>query len=284
MRNKEGFHVTKFICLFLLITSYVQGFQIVPMNSPYDASEVRIVPVSPSPESNTITLKMIFPRPYENKRKSPVNVQLRVEGFPLGTLTQNNRAKELYNDPDGQAIHVIIDNEPYLIYNQSLEDSFDENREYYDKLMSFYIPFVLKPGQHVIRCFPARSYGESLKGSGCFTSEVFYFQDRKKTDTLNINLTQPYLTYNEPHGRYPAHKANPILLDFYLSNCQLSTDGFKVRVGIDGKMVRMLTRWVPYYLYGMSRGKHTIKMELLDKNNQVVPGFFNVVEREIEIE
>ena len=281
---ENGCRVKKFICLFLVIASYVFGAEIIPTGMSYNDTEMRIVPVTASPEANTIILKMIFPRPYENKRKMPVNVQLRIEGFPLGTLTQNDRAREIYNDPNGQAIHVVIDNEPYLIYNQSVEDSFDENREYYDKTISFPIPFVMKPGQHVIRCFPARSYGESLKGEGCFTAEVFYFQDRKKTDSMNVNLNKPFLTYNEPQGRYPAHQSNPLLLDFYLSNCQLSVDGYKVRVGIDGKMVRVLTRWVPYYLYGLKSGKHTIKLELLDKDNDVVPGFFNVVEREIEIE
>lgn len=274
----------KLIFLFILLLSYAQGFEIVPTSVPYRDAEVRIVPVKPTPEANTITLKMIFPRPYENKRKTPVNVQLRVEGFPLGTITQNDRAKEIYNDPDGQAIHVVIDNEPYLIYNQSVEDSFDENREYYDKILSFHIPFVLKPGQHVIRCFPARSYGESLKGDGCFSAEVFYFQDRKKSDTMNVNLQKPYITYNEPQGRYPAHKADPLLLDFYVSNCQLSGDGYKVRLSIDGKLTRVITQWTPYYLYGLSSGKHTVKLELIDKDNHVVPGFFNVVERQIDIE
>ena len=168
--------------------------------------ELRIVPVSPTPGSNTIVLRMIFPRPYENKRKNPVNVQMRVEGFPLGTMTQNDRAQQVFNDPEGQSIHVIIDNEPYLSYHQAVEDSFDENREFYDKIMSFAIPFNLKPGQHVIRAFPARSYGESLKGDGCFAAEIFYFQDRKKTDSMTIDLTKPYLTYNEPQGRYPVHR------------------------------------------------------------------------------
>lgn len=271
------------ICLFLGLMTYGQGEPIVPVHAPSDG-EVRIVPVRPSPEPSTTSLKIIFPRPFENKRKSPVNVQLRIEGFPLGTITQNDRAAEIYNDPQGQAVHVIIDNEPYLIYNQSVEDSFDENREYYDKILTFHIPFGLKPGQHVIRCFPARSYGESLKGEGCFASEVFYFQDRNQADSMNMNLQKPYLTYNEPQGRYPAYKSDPLLLDFYISNCQLSADGYKVRISIDGKVSRMLTQWVPYYLYGLGSGKHKIKLELLDKDNHVVPGFFNIVEREIELE
>ncbi|MBF5060163.1 hypothetical protein [Candidatus Neptunochlamydia vexilliferae] len=250
----------------------------------YGVDNVRVVPVAPSPEPNTVVTRIIFPRPHENKRKAPINVQLRVEGFPLGVITQNDRAKEIYNDPEGQAIHVVIDNEPYLIYNQSFEDSFDENREYYDKIVSFHIPFNLRPGQHVIRAFPARSYGESLKGRGPFTSEVFYFQDRKKSDTMNVDLKGPYLTYNEPQGRYPASQSNPILLDFLLSNCDLSSDGYKVRLTVDEQEIQLLTDYVPYYLYGLSPGKHTIKLELLDKNGALVPGFFNVTEREITID
>ncbi|MCB1110605.1 MAG: hypothetical protein KDK64_06445 [Chlamydiia bacterium] len=250
----------------------------------YGIDEVRVVPVKPTPEANTVVTKIVFPRPYENKRKTPVNVQLRVEGFPLGVITQSDRKGEIYNDPEGQAIHVIIDNHPYLIYNQSFEDSFDENREYYDKIVSFHIPFSLNPGMHVIRAFPARSYGESLKGTGPFAAEIFYFQDRKKTDNLNIDLQKPYLTYNEPQGKYPAGKGDPILLDFLLSNCELSRDGYKVRLTIDGKAVETLTEGAPYYLYGLSPGKHTVKLELLDKDNRIVPGFFNVTERDIEID
>lgn len=246
--------------------------------------ELRVVPVSSSPESNTIVLKMIFPRPYENKRKNPVNVQMRIEGFPLGTMTQNDRASQIFNDPEGQSIHVIIDNEPYLAFHQAVEDSFDENREFYDKIMSFAIPFNLKPGQHVIRAFPARSYGESLKGDGCYTAEIFYFQDRKKADNLAVDLKKPYLTYNEPQGRYPIHEADPVLLDFYLSNCELSSDGYKVRLYIDGKLARTLTKWTPYYLYGLPKGTHKIKLELIDKEDRLVPGFFNVVQREITIQ
>ncbi|CCB88952.1 hypothetical protein [Simkania negevensis] len=246
--------------------------------------ELRVVQVSPSPESNTIVLRLIFPRPYENKRKNPVNVQMRIEGFPLGTMTQNDRAGQIFNDPDGQSIHVIIDNEPYLAFHQAVEDSFDENREFYDKIMSFAIPFNLKPGQHVIRAFPARSYGESLKGDGCFAAEIFYFQDRKKTDNLEVDLKKPYLTYNEPQGRYPLHESDPILLDFFLTNCELSPDGYKVRLYIDGKLSRTLTTWAPYYLYGLPKGIHQIKLELIDQNDKLVPGYFNVVQREIIIQ
>ena len=260
------------------------GFFVFFIVALYGVDEVRVVPTEPTPESNTVVTKIVFPRPYENKRKTPVNVQLRVEGFPLGVITQNDRSKEIYDDPEGQAIHVIVDNEPYLIYNQSFEDSFDENREFYDKIVSFHIPFTLKPGMHVLRVFPARSYGESLKGNGPFAAEIFYFQDRKKSDDLNIDLQKPYLTYNEPQGRYPSGKGDPILLDFLLSNCELSQDGYKVRLTVDKEVISTLTKYTPYLLYGLSPGKHTVKLELLDKDNKIVPGFFNVTQREVEID
>ena len=260
------------------------GFFIFFAAALYSVDEVRVVPVPPTPESNTVVTKIVFPRPYENKRKTPVNVQLRVEGFPLGVITQNDRSKEIYDDPEGQAIHVIVDNEPYLIYNQSFEDSFDENREFYDKIVSFHIPFTLKPGMHVLRVFPARSYGESLKGKGPFSAEIFYFQDRKKSDDLNIDLQKPYLTYNEPQGRYPSGSGDPILLDFLLSNCELSQDGYKVRLTVDKEVISTLTKYTLYLLYGLSPGKHTVKLELLDKDNKIVPGFFNVTQREVEID
>lgn len=245
---------------------------------------LRIVPISLIPESESVILRLIFPRPFENKRKNPVNVQMRIEGFSLGVSTKDSRAEQIYNDPEGQSIHVIIDNGPYLSYYQSVEDFLDEDRKLYDKILSFGIPFNLQPGQHVIRAFPVRSYGESLKQDSCFTAETFYFQDRKKTDSLNIDLSKPFLTYNEPQGRFPACVSDPILLDFYLSNCKLSSDGYKVRLSIDNKVIKILTKWTPYYLYGLSRGVHRIQLELLDKSDQLVPGFFNFVYRDILIE
>ena len=270
--------------LLLGIALSLNGAEVVSKPLSYSESDIRIVPVTSTPEPNHVVLKVIFPRPYENKRKNPMNIQLRLQSFPLGTMTENERGKEIYNDPEGQALHVVIDNDLYLTWNQTMESSPEEESDFYDKIVSFHLPCSLRSGCHILRCFPVRSYGESLKGEGCFTSQVFYFQDRKKSNTSSIDLKKPYLTYNEPQGRYPLHQSNPILLDFYLSNCELSTEGYKVRVSIDGKVLRLLTDWSPYYLYGLQKGKHKIQLELLDANHCLVPGDFNITEREIEID
>lgn len=260
-----------FICAVLLSTMLFAKY-----------SDIRVVPVSRTPESNTIILKIVFPRNHAEKSKLPIPAQMRLEGFPLGVISQFDRAKELRENPKAQSVRVIVDEGPYKDYNQSREDSFDENREFYDKIVSFDIKDPIQPGQHIIRTFPVRSFGESLKDPGAYDAEVFYYQDPSKKNTLNQDLSKPYLTYNEPQGHFSASNSNtPILLDFYLTNCQLSSDGFKIRLSIDGHVNRMLTDWVPYYIYGLPKGSHTIMIELLDKDSNLVPGIFNKVSKTI---
>jgi hypothetical protein len=73
------------------------------------------------------------------------------------------------------------------------------------------------------------------------------------------------------------------LLDFYLSNCDLSPDGYKVRLTVDGTMTRVISSWQPYYISGLKKGTHTIRLELIDEKNLLVPGIFNDNQRTITI-
>ncbi|GAB4190299.1 MAG: hypothetical protein Tsb0015_11430 [Simkaniaceae bacterium] len=252
-------------------------------------NELYIAPVQPTPEPTEVNLRIVFPRNNELFVNQPINAQLKLEGYPIGTMSQFNRAKELYNDPQGQNIHVIIDDRPYNEVTISLEDSFDENRIFNDKIFSFTIPFQNMPnlsrGMHVMRVFPARSFEESLKGPGAFDAVVFYVGQRHPR--LNIDLSKPFLTYNQPQGIYSKGDANPILLDFIVKNCRLSADGYKVKLTIDGKEISKLIYPIPYYIYNLSKGKHAIRLDLLDEKNEVVKevnGLFNSVERLIEIQ
>ena len=123
-----------------------------------------------------------------------------------------------------------------------------------------------------------------MKRQSSFAAAIFYYQHQKQGDTLNVDLQKPYLTYNEPQGKYPYSQSNPILLDFLISNCDLSSDGYKVALMIDGQNIQALTDYTPYYIYNLNRGKHKIRLELLDENDKIVPGFSNMIERDIEID
>ena len=242
---------------------------------------IRLVGVRPTPEPETVSLFIAFPRNGGPAKSNPVWIQTRVEGYALGTDSYFDRSYEIANSKMGQTLHVIIDDHPYFSVNEPPIDPFKEQGNYYILSYKFEAPFSLGEGLHTIRAFPARSYGEALKGENTFAVSTFYIGD--DTNFLGVDLSKPYLTYNEPGDQMHLVQSKPVLLDFYLTNCELSADGYKVRLTIDGSVVRILTTWQPYYIYGLEKGKHTIKLELLNESNAVVPGPFNSVQRKITV-
>lgn len=233
------------------------------------SSEIRVVPMDPTPEPNEIKVYIVLPKADEVTTDSPVPLQLRVQGYPIGTYSEFPRANEIRNDKDGQSLHILIDDRPYIEVNEAYEDTGSQEMSDFNYTINMDIPFKLSPGAHVIRIFPVRSFGESLKGDGCFAACQFYYSREKG----NMDLSACYLTYNQPYGTFKS--GQPILLDFYLTNCQLSKDGYKVRLTIDGSDKRTLIKWVPYYIYGLSKGTHKIKLELFDPRGKVVPSLFS---------
>lgn len=247
----------------------------------HNTSGIRTMPVARTPESNTIALRIAIPKEGQVV-SNPAWLQFRIEGFALGAgSSQFERAAEIANTKMGQTIHVIIDNHPYFPVNEPAIDPFDEAGYFYDMSYKVEIPYRLKEGMHTIRMFPARSFGESLKGDRTYVAIPFYIGERK--DNPQMDLSQPYITYNEPSSRMYLTENKPILLDFYVSNTELSSDGYKVRLTIDGKVNRTITSWQPYYIYGLKKGRHTVRLELIDEMGKVAPGIFNVVEETITV-
>ncbi|MBX9743654.1 MAG: hypothetical protein K2X08_00400 [Chlamydiales bacterium] len=242
---------------------------------------IRLRGVKPTPEPETVSLYLAMPKNGSFVKKNPLWIQVRLEGYALGADSYFDRRDEVVNSQRGQTLHVIIDNKPYFAVSEPAVDPFKEQGNYYVLSYKFEVPFPLDSGMHVIRMFPARSYGESLKGEKTFVVSKFYIGD--EVDRQGVDLSRPYLTYNEPNSQMDLVEDKPILLDFYLSNCELSADGYKVRLTIDDSIVRTLTLWQPYYIYGLKKGKHTIQLELLDAKNSVVSGIFNKVKQTISI-
>lgn len=246
-----------------------------------EESSIRFVPVKSTPEADHIELHITFPANNAMKSGSPVDVQIHVEGFPMRIESEFPRKDELENSGEGQSVRIVVDNNGYFQVNEALIDTIDDDEDYYDSVLDVKVPFDLEPGLHVMRAFPVRSYGESLKGDGCFAAVQFYYDSRQNNQ--HFDLRKPYLTYNEPQGTYQYREDKPILLDFYISNCELSSDGYKVRVTIDGTNRKVITDWHPYYVYGLDKGSHTVRLELLDSQNKSVPGPLNDVKQTIQI-
>ena len=241
---------------------------------------IRVQGVNPTPESVTVAVVLSFPK-MNQIVKNPVYLQARIDGFALGADSVSDRKDEIVGSDMGQTLHVVIDDMPYFAVNGPAIDPFREEGYFYDTSYKFKIPKNLSTGQHVIRAFACRSYGESLKGERSFY--VLTINVNNADHQMNVDLTKPYLTYNEPSNNLYLVDTKPVLLDFYISNCELTQDGYKVRLTVDGKMVRKLTSWQPYYIYGLRKGGHTVRLELIDRNDKLVPGPFNDVTQQITI-
>lgn len=253
-----------------------------PVVSESDADDsIQVIPVNRAPESSTVVLALAIPQHGNLYSSNPIWVQFRIDGYALGMNTPGLRADELAQSEMGQTLHVVVDNEPYLAVKDNAIDPFNEEGYYYDTSYKFELPYRLSEGMHTIRMFPARSFGEGLKGENTYQAISFYVGSQKAN--ANINLSKPYLTYNEPSDQIYLTRKKPILLDFYISNCELSSDGYKVKMVIDGKIKRTLSSWQPYYIVGLDSGKHTVRLQLIDRSGKVVPGSFNDVERTIHI-
>jgi hypothetical protein len=245
------------------------------------SEEVRIMPVAPTVESSTVMLTIAVPKSREILSKNPVWVQFRIDGFSLGSdSSQFARAGQVSVSDMGQTVHVIVDNEPYFAINEPAINPFNENGYFYNTSYKFEIPLKLQNGLHTLRMFPARSFGESLKGENTFAFLKFYIGEAG--NDKKIDFSKPFLTYNEPSEQTELFSNQPILLDFLIANCELSQDGYKVQLTIDGTIKRAISSWQPYYIYGLPKGKHTIRLELLNREERV-SGLFNDVERTITV-
>ncbi|MFT4834581.1 MAG: hypothetical protein ACJA2C_000360 [Marinoscillum sp.] len=191
-----------------------------------------------------------------------VDFNFDVTGFELGVQTSDAETRGIANSGKGQHIHFIVNNGPYSAH---------------------YMPGVsneLTAGNYVILAFLSRSYHESVKSAG-----AYYIQNLTvgEVEPVEADLTTQHLFFSRPKGTYVGADTEKLMLDFYLLNTTISPDGNKVKATINGEEY-MITEWAPYYVEGLEKGTVTIKLELIDKDGNAIPGPFNIVERTVTLE
>ena len=216
---------------------------------------------------------------------STVNLKLGLSGDLKGYHPHKDPATNA-----GNHIHVILDNQPYEAH-YSLETGFALRN--------------VAAGKHTIRVFASRPWHESYKNNGSFQMVSFTVAGggdaSKPTTTASgqmmaegkdfptsqagaVNRKKPLLTYSRPKGEYKGN--DPIMIDFWLANAKLAGAGgkYQVRYAIDGGTPKLLDKWEPIWVSGWSGGKHSIKLELVDKKGKVVDnGGYNSTTREINV-
>ncbi|RXG11220.1 hypothetical protein DSM03_11514 [Leeuwenhoekiella aestuarii] len=187
-----------------------------------------------------------------------------VKNYELGAQTDSEITGNLANSAKGQHIHFIVDNDPYSAH---YEPTFKKE---------------LEEGTHFLIAFLSRSYHESLKNPNAFVAEKVIV-GQESADAPDVDFSKPTLIYSRPKGTYSGVDTKNLLLDFYLLNTSLSKGGNYVKATINGVEFE-LTEWVPYVVKGLPKGAISIKLELLDKDGNGIPGDFNTVERTVTLE
>jgi hypothetical protein len=258
------------------------------------------------------SLRIVEPREGTTINGSTVNVRLNLSGDLKGYKPMKDPATNM-----GNHIHVILDNQPYEAY-YNLEQPFELRNvtegahtlrvfasrpwhESYKNEGSFQmVTFTVKGGGDASKP-TTTSTGQTMSNnnanantsaspaatsatpSGSPTREG---KDMASSQAGAVDRTKPLLTYSRPKGEYKGADTDAIMIDFWLSNAKLEGDGgeYRVRYSVDGAAPQMLSKWEPIWLTGWTAGKHTVKLELVDRNDSVVDnGGYNSTSRDITV-
>ena len=171
-----------------------------PMNN-MESNEVTVTPWTQSVTFPDASIKMTAPAEGARLEAGKIKFTYDIENYILGQQTEGAGTNGLANSGDGQHIHVIINNQPYMAkYKPELEQELDE-------------------GNYVVLSFLSRSFHESLKNPKAHTIRQFKVGN---SDAPGVDLTKPLMFYSRPKGTYEGDDAKKILLDFFLVNVDLS--------------------------------------------------------------
>lgn len=218
----------------------------------------------PSLERYAPQVTILSPLAEEVFDDTQVIVKLQVSDLPI---FQDDTLKL------GPHLSLIVDNEPAAAIYDLKQPIILEN---------------LAPGTHTLRVFALRPWQESFKNDGAFAETTFHILTKTGKNAPDHNL--PLLTYSSPQGIYGAE---PILLDFYLSNAPLrlsntangdnNLQDWRIRVTVNGESF-LLDTWEPIYLKGFAKGNNWVQLEFIDGQGNKVENEFNTSVRVISFD
>jgi len=253
----------KSISFFLILSLLIAGCKNEgsPKDQPeevkVDSNAVKytLTPFSPSKEYADASLKAMA---YINGTFSTV---IGGASYKLGEQTSDATEKQCANSKEGQHLHVILDNEPYVAK--------------YESSFTLDIP----DGDHNLLCFLSRSYHESIKTAAAHRAAMITVKN--KSITKSTEITGPMLFYSRPKGLYTGDDTKKVMLDFYLVNAELPK--YKVEANINGEK-HLIDKWQPYYIEGLPEGDNTITLTLLDSTGMAAKVPLNPVTRKFQLE
>jgi hypothetical protein len=260
-------------------------------------------------------LRFVEPREGATITGSTVNVKLALSGDLKGYEPHKDPATQ-----KGNHIHVILDNQPYEAYyelNQPFElrnvsegkhtlrvfpsrpwhESYKNDGAF--QMVTFTVkgggdatkPTTTNSGQVMANNNAGAARNSNSANSNAANSNAAATAPREGKDVTastatDVDPKKPLLTYSRPKGEYKGEDADPIMIDFWLTNAKLQGDGgeYRVRYAVDGGEAKFIEKWEPIWLTGWTSGPHKVKLELVDKSGNVVAnGDYNSTTREITV-
>jgi hypothetical protein len=225
-----------------------------------EAGGLKLTPFTGSPEFPGAKLGLINPPAGADLVAGNNRFEFSVTNFVLDEPTPQMEEYGIADNPEGQYVALILNNGPVIQMNEASHDQ------------------KLDDGHYVMLAVPSLSYHESEKTSGGHILRKFNVGQPE--NYKEIDLKAPHMFYHWPSGSVTGGK---VLLDFYLVNCTLGPDNFKVKATINGTGFT-LTNWASYIIEGLPMGENKIKLELLDATGASVSSPFNPVERTFTLE
>jgi hypothetical protein len=252
---KTKISLAALLCLGIVA---VIGYSFQPDKPLFEKNGLKLYELKGSPDYPDAELKLVLPATGATLPMGVDSFSFEVKNYQLGAQTPDAGQKMCANSAKGQHIHFIMDDAPYI---------------------ASYSPTVgidLKPRHHVLLAFLSRSYHESIKHKKAYVLAEFNVNAAAYDD---FDEKAPHVFLSRPKGDYTGtQETGKVMLDFYLVNCDLSPDGYKVRATINGTPFT-LTKWEPYLIEGLPMGESRVKLELLDKTGALVKSPFNGKER-----
>lgn len=215
-----------------------------------DSTKYTLTPFAPSQDYPDAVISRME---YKNGR---FTFEIGGEAYKLGLQTPDAEAKGCANSAEGQHIHLIVDNMPYVAK--------------YETTFEYDIP----DGEHHILAFLSRSYHESLKTRQAAIAIKATVKDKGILEATPIS--EPMLFYSRPKGVYEGEAdSKRVLLDYYLINPNAD---HRVQASINGE-IHMLSQWQPYYIDGLPAGENVITLTLVDNSGERVKTDLNPVSR-----
>lgn len=263
-------------------------------------------------DSASPVLKIVSPAEGSTIASSTVAVKLDLSGDLKGYKPGQDPQTKM-----GNHIHVILDNQPYEAYYhidgapfelRNVSDGEHTLRvfasrpwhESYKNDGSFQIvKFTVKNGNANTNQPATTNSGQQMSNAkSSFNAPIKPTNSNANTAPTPegkamqastggaVDLKKPLLTYSRPKGEYKDADADPIMIDFWLANGKLVGDGgeYRIRYSVNGGEPRFIEKWAPIWLQGWTAGKHTIKLELVDKDGNIVDnGGYNSTSRDITV-